>query len=305
MKSVSIITTFYNSENFISSTLNSVNQQIYNHNDIYIEYILVNDCSTDNSLNIVNDFIKNNQLNVSFKVFTTESNVGCGVARKFGIDKSIGKYLMFIDADDYYLHNDFISRAVNDIDSSNADIIEYGVRYHQMNGEYINHNVKEEIVLDDIPDVALKCLFKENIIKVNVWSKIIRKSITQKIPYSTIREFEDVDTIPKWVEIASKIIIKPTVEINYRISSNSIINKNMNKTRYLTLQTLMQYFEKYKNNRNILLAIYDRALIDLKYMLKDKTSDDEMFDEFSELNTKILSYIYPETYQNFTYNVEK
>lgn len=305
MKSVSIITTFYNSENFISSTLNSVNQQIYNHNDIYIEYILVNDCSTDNSLNIVNDFIKNNQLNVSFKVFTTESNVGCGAARKFGIDKSIGKYLMFIDADDYYLHNDFISRAVNDIDSSNADIIEYGVRYHQMNGEYINHNVKEEIVLDDIPDVALKCLFKENIIKVNVWSKIIRKSITQKIPYSTIREFEDVDTIPKWVEIASKIIIKPTVEINYRISSNSIINKNMNKTRYLTLQTLMQYFEKYKNNRNILLAIYDRALIDLKYMLKDKTSDDEMFDEFSELNTKILSYIYPETYQNFTYNVEK
>lgn len=305
MKSVSIITTVYNAEKYILYNLNSISQQVYDNNDIYVEHILVNDCSTDNSLYIINDFIKRDQSNINFKVFTTENNIGCGAARKFGIDKAVGKYLMFLDADDYYLHNDFISRAVNDIDSSNSDIIEYGVRYHQTNGNVTDHNIKTEVVLENMSDLALICLFKDNIIKINIWSKIIRKSLAQKIPYSIIREFEDVDTIPKWVASASKIIIKPTIEINYRVSSNSIINKDMTKTRYLTLKTLMQYFEQYKNNRSILLAIYDRAMIDLKYMMLNRTSDDPMFNEFSKLNTKILSYIYPETYQSFTYNLEK
>ena len=108
-KVVSIITTFYNAETYIDQALLSVvNQEI---NDTFeIEYILINDCSTDDSLKIATE-IKNNyesRKGLTIKIFTPESNLGCGGARKFGISKATGNYFMFLDADDYYINFDFV-----------------------------------------------------------------------------------------------------------------------------------------------------------------------------------------------------
>lgn len=303
MIKLSIITTFYNSEKYILKSIESINKQIYNHNKLYVEYLLINDCSTDHSLDLINDYINTHEHNVDFKIFNLEENLGCGGARKYGIEQSSGEYLMFLDSDDYYINKDFISRAIDDITINNADIVEYGVRYHTSKGEIINNKVDQPIILNRIPNIALLCLFKENIIKINVWSKIIRKSLTYRKPYSSLREFEDVDTIPYWVYYASKIVINPSVEINYRNSNNSIISSNMNNTRYLTLKTMLQYFELFKDNKDILLALYDRAMIDLKIILNNKTSDDPLFNEMSLLNTFMLSYIYPNDYQTKTFNL--
>ena len=59
MIKLSIITIYHNCENYILQAINSVNQQIYDFNNIHVEYILVNDSSTDNSKKYVQSYIKN------------------------------------------------------------------------------------------------------------------------------------------------------------------------------------------------------------------------------------------------------
>lgn len=90
---VSIIVPVYNTEKYISECLHSLIQQSYS----YIEIIVVDDGSTDNSLKILNDIsAKDNRL----KVFT-QPNQGVSAARNLALNKVTGEYVMFVDADDW------------------------------------------------------------------------------------------------------------------------------------------------------------------------------------------------------------
>ena len=128
---VSIITPYYNASKYIIETLISVSSQVHNEN-LTIEHVLINDWSSDNSKELVDNFIESqNELgnDIEYKHITTPMNLGCGGARKYGIDNSTGDYLMFVDADDYYENDDFVQRATQTIIEENADIVEFGVKY--------------------------------------------------------------------------------------------------------------------------------------------------------------------------------
>ena len=305
MDKISIITTFYNCEKFINYALSSVIKQQTN-NLINIEYILVNDCSIDNSLNIVNDFIDNNQNidNFEIKLFTPETNLGCGGARKFGIEHATGDYFMFLDADDYYINDDFILRAYQILTTEKADIVEFGVIYNDIHGNKQNLCSNEQLIFTSWHD-SLYWMFKNNTVKFNVWSKIYTRAIVESYPYDTTREYEDIRTIPIWIQNANKLVVEPTLEINYRASENSIIRNNGLKTRLGTNAAMTEICEKVKDDINIVKALYGRAMIDICAIMENKSSLNEGFDEMSKFNTKLLSYIYPDTYQEFTYNVSE
>ena len=132
---VSVITTFYNAQDYIIKCINSVNNQLINE-FFEIEFILVDDCSEDDSSRIIRIFFDlYTNKNVKSKVIKTPHNMGCGGARNFGIANSSGQYLMFLDADDYYINNDFVLRAYTMMNEHNADIIEFGLKYINKNGE--------------------------------------------------------------------------------------------------------------------------------------------------------------------------
>ena len=303
MKSkISIISTFYNAEQYLDQSIQSVLKQTCQN--INIEYILINDCSTDNSLDVAKEKIKDfEKENFSVSILTTENNLGCGGARKFGIEHATGDYFMFLDADDYYISPTFVSRAYKDITFNKADIVEYGVLYNELNGNSIYMTVKEKIVINN-GEEGVYNIFKDNKIKFNVWSKIYTRAIVESYPYSDTRTYEDIRTIPIWVKNANKIVIMPNVEINYRASSNSIIREDGLKTRIGTITAMTEMCEVFKNNRHIIKALYGRAMIDLCAVLENKTSDDPGFNELSKLNTKLLSYIYPDNYKDITFNLD-
>ena len=305
MDKVSIITTFYNCEKFINYALKSVIKQKTN-DFICIEYILVNDCSTDDSLSIAEEFAKTYKKvkNFEIKLFTPEKNLGCGAARKYGIDHATGDYFMFLDADDYYINNDFVFRAYNTITTEGADVIEYGVLYNDIHGHQQNLCLSSRAIFTDWHE-SLYWMFKNNTIKFNVWSKIYTKEIVHSFPYDTTREYEDIRTIPYWIKNAKKIIVEPSLEINYRASENTIIRDNGMRTRLGTITAMTEICELVKEDLKIVKALYNRAMIDICSVMDGKTSLDEGFDEMSKLNTKLLSYLYPNTYQNFTYNVSE
>lgn len=299
---ISIISTFYNAEQYLDQSIQSVLKQTCQN--INIEYILINDCSTDNSLDVAKEKIKDfEKENFSVSILTTENNLGCGGARKFGIEHATGDYFMFLDADDYYISPTFVSRAYKDITFNKADIVEYGVLYNELNGNSIYMTVKEKIVINN-GEEGVYNIFKDNKIKFNVWSKIYTRAIVESFPYSDTRTYEDIRTIPIWVKNANKIVIMPNVEINYRASFNSIIREDGLKTRIGTITAMTEMCEVFKNNRHIIKALYGRAMIDLCAVLENKTSDDPGFNELSKLNTKLLSYIYPDNYKEITFNLD-
>ena len=304
MNKLSIITTFFNAEKFILEAVNSINQQIID-DDLYVEYILVNDKSTDKSRQYVEEFIKSQgNKKIDFKIIEPEENLGCGGARKFGIDHATGDYFMFLDADDYYMHKDFISRAVKDIINEKADIVEYGVLFNQPNGQQINNTISQKAVLLNNPSIAEIALFKENMIKFNVWSKIYTRAIVESYPYSTVRTYEDVRTIPIWVHNANKIVIMPVTEINYRAAEGSIIRNNMVETRLGTITAISELFPLFKDDLAVLKAMYTRSMVDLEAMLHNHSSNDEGFNEMSRLNTYMLSFIFPQKYKEMTFHIE-
>lgn len=301
---VSVITTFYNAEIFILNAVNSVMQQI--HTDEFdIEYVIVDDKSPDNSRKMLEDFLSkyNNHNNINVRIIEPEENLGCGGARKFGIDNAKGDFLMFLDADDYYIKIDFVKRAYEELIKEDADIVEYGMVFNQPNGQQINSCVQQRMVVTN-PSVAEILLFKDNAIKFNVWTKIYRKTLCDQFEYSTERIFEDVRTIPVWVSLAKKIVIMPSCEVNYRAAGGSIIRDDVLKTRLGTISGIASLFERFKNDRKVLKAMYGRAMVDLTALLDGHSSNNPGFNAMSQLNTYMLKYIYPNTYKDITYNVE-
>lgn len=300
---VSIITTFYNAERFILNAIHSIRCQICPNNNFEIEYVLVDDHSPDNSRSIIENYMNGNGTNGDWKIIKPEKNLGCGGARRFGIEHATGDLFMFLDADDYYINVDFVSRAVEDIYTNNADIVEYGVIYNRSDGTQSNSTAQNKIVIEK-PNIAELALFKDNLIKFNVWSKVYKRWVVESYQYSDERTFEDVRTIPVWVWNAKKIVIMPTPEINYRAASDSIIRSDWNKTRLGTISAIASHFERFKNDRRILKAMYGRAMIDLEAMLSNKSSENPGFNEMSKLNTYMLKYIYPNDWKNLTYEIE-
>jgi len=303
MDKISIITTFYNAQKFILDAVNSINQQKIE--DIEVEYILVDDKSEDKSREMVETFInKFGNKDIDFRIIEPDENLGCGGARKFGIDHATGKYLMFLDADDYYMHKDFVNRAYHDIVENQADIVEYGILFNQPNGQQVNNTAMQKVVIENNPPMAEIALFKDNLIKFNVWSKIYTREIVDSFPYSTVRTYEDVRTIPRWIFNAKKIVVMPTTEINYRAATGSIIRNNMVETRLGTITAISELFPLFKDDMNVLKAMYGRSMVDLEAMLHNHSSNDEGFNEMSRLNTYMLSFIYPKTYKEMTFHIE-
>lgn len=93
---VSIIIPIYNVEPYIYECIDSVFKQTYSN----IEVILVDDCGTDNSMNIIQNYLFTNNI-YNYKILQHYSNKGLSAARNTGINHATGDYIYFIDSDDY------------------------------------------------------------------------------------------------------------------------------------------------------------------------------------------------------------
>jgi glycosyltransferase involved in cell wall biosynthesis len=134
MYKISVIIPVYNVENTISKAFDSIYNQSIDFQDI--EVIFVDDCSTDNSLNIIQDYASkyDNVLALSL-----EENSGyAGKPRNIGIKNASSDYVMFLDPDDQFLSN-ACEILYNAIKNYNADLVSGNyVKYE--NNEYSSMN---------------------------------------------------------------------------------------------------------------------------------------------------------------------
>ncbi|WP_060668318.1 glycosyltransferase family 2 protein [Oceanobacillus caeni] len=116
---ISVIIPVYNVEEYLEECLNSIINQTYKH----IEVIIINDGSTDNSYKVINEYANNYK---NMKVIN-QKNAGQSVARNKGMEIAKGKYIYFLDSDDYILPETF-DNLVQQLEKNNLDLIRFVAR---------------------------------------------------------------------------------------------------------------------------------------------------------------------------------
>lgn len=166
---LSVIIPVHNSENYICRCLDSVVKQSFND----FEIIIVDDGSIDNSRELIESYSLNDKRIQYFYI----KNHGASYARNYGMDRVSGKYLMFIDADDYCDINYFgnmvslIQHLDTDVAMSNYQL----VRDKNIYSNRLPRNINKNGLLDC--DKAIGLILLDTGFKGFVWNKIYKMSV--------------------------------------------------------------------------------------------------------------------------------
>ncbi|MBE7706664.1 MAG: glycosyltransferase family 2 protein [Cyanobacteria bacterium SIG30] len=134
MTKISIIIPIFNAEKYLKECLDSIVGQSLKD----IEIICIDDCSTDNSYTILQEYAQKDE---RIKILKQENNQGPGAARNRAIDVAKGKNIMFIDADDFF-EQDALANAYNQISKNNDDMVYFDLQYYdETSKEVTRHNL--------------------------------------------------------------------------------------------------------------------------------------------------------------------
>lgn len=208
---VSVIINVYNGQDFIKKCLDSVINQTYKN----LEIIIINDGSTDNTLNILKSY-KDKRI----KIITT-SNQGLSLSRNTGLDNAKGDYLFFVDADDYiendaieYLYNLCKKYNVKMSTCNSIDVYDYETK------------IKNDIELIEVKegkDLLIKILLSENR-KGTIWNKLIKKELFDNLRFEN-RLINDVVVVYKLALKVDNVVFSNQIKYYYYRHKDSIVAK--------------------------------------------------------------------------------
>lgn len=257
---VSVIVPVYNVEKYLARCLDSlVNQTLED-----IEIIIVNDGSTDNSENIIKQYLKKYS---NIKYFR-KANGGLSDARNHGLKYAKGDYVAFVDSDDY-VDNTIYEKMYkiakkNKLNIVVCDTIEvYGENnkiYKHSNFHYSDNNIKNYIIS---PPMACIRLFKREI-----FNKV---EFTKKIYY------EDLNLMPGLVNCTSKIGFIEEGLYYYVQRDNSIMKQRQYDERLLDIFTVLKnndfLKEKYQDELEYLYITHLLRSASLRFLNYDNRRD--------------------------------
>lgn len=199
MSKVSVIMPVYNAEKYLSEAIESVLKQTYAD----FELLLIDDRSTDNSKEICVEYSKKDN-----RIVLLENNSeshGPGPTRNVGLDYATGEYIYFMDADDW-IDDCLLQCAVNRMQETNADIVQFGAIY-----EWVNWNRSESygeirngvLTKDEIKEDFLS--FWKSVMS-SLWICLFRWETVKTIRFENIMYGEDssyiMDALCNTVKIA-------------------------------------------------------------------------------------------------------
>lgn len=217
-KILSIIIICYNNEKYIKNCLDSVIRKLNNN----IEIIIVDDGSTDSSYNIISKCIVNIE---NIKLISIR-NSGISIARNVGLKNAVGKYIMFIDGDDY-INIKGIEKIINYIQKNEFDLLLFNtIKYYEKTGKY----EIEKYVINDYKNVSISDLI-DNKICGRAWRFIYNKKMLDKnkLLFHKSLIYEDEEWVPRVIYYSKKIEYIDEDLYIYRKRNNSITStKSLN-----------------------------------------------------------------------------
>lgn len=243
---ISIIIPVYKVEEYLEKCIESVLKQTYTN----LQIILVDDGSPDNCGKICDEYAKKDpRIEVIHKV-----NGGLSDARNVGIAKAKGKYIGFVDSDDY-IKEDMYEILINLIKEYDADVSICNL-YDVIDGkEYIRNNengIQKYSRLEILKEVLL-----DKNIQSYAWNKLYKKELFDEIKYPIGKKYEDIGTTFYVFEKCNKIVVTSKPEYYYLKRSDSLVNNVTESTvldytdiiiqRYLYTQKNIEELRKYNN----------------------------------------------------------
>lgn len=261
---VSIIIPFCNNEKTIKQCLESALNQTYEN----IEIVLVNDGSNDNSKDLCQNIIKKHIKQNIINYFEIE-NSGVSAARNYGIKKSKGDYITFLDSDDW-LELDAVEQMIKIVEHFGADIVQSNLNKRYGDLEESFYNIKENLLVDslDVKKEVLETIISYEFSKHKykerygptrcAGGKLYNINIIEKMFETNIYLLEDAIFNYNAIENAHKIYIMKNSVYNYRITSMSASNKNS--------KDLLNQYENVLKKMSDVAGFYNlEAIVTLKF----------------------------------------
>lgn len=235
---ISIIIPMHNAEKYILSTLVSIKDQSFRD----YECIIVNDGSTDNSLSVCKDWIKNDD---RFKIYS-KNNEGVSVARNFGLKKAQGDYIHFVDADDI-LSPSLYENLINNIEeeeliafrlTKDRNLLNYQKDLHAQRATPI-----DVLSDDDIEGYTVTKFVKRNL------------ALKYHFPRNVVKG-EDIEWTCSLYQNFQTIKYLPYALYFYRIHTDNAVKKYINELRKIRkilksgyrIKKMLKTFPNYSNS---------------------------------------------------------
>ena len=231
---VSVIVPVYNAAKYLEEMVDSLSAQTLKE----IEFIFIDDCSTDNSLEILYKFEKKDTDRVV--IIKSDKNQGPGGARNIGLQYACGEYIAFADSDDYVkpeMYECMYKKAIED----DYDVVECGYFSERKNKNMMlwDKSMEGKLSYDNRVKMFITCGF--------LWSKLYKRNIiiNSQIEFIDKIQFEDVDFLNRLYCRIQKVGIVDKTLYYYRDNPESFSNKG-NKLRLF--DTNNTFSRKYLNN---------------------------------------------------------
>ncbi|MCU5701902.1 glycosyltransferase, partial [Bacillus cereus] len=230
---ISLIIPVYNAEKFLPRCLDSVKNQTYND----LEIILVNDGSTDYSGLICDEYAQKDK---RFTVIHKE-NGGVSSARNIGLDVASGKYIGFVDPDDWIETNMF-ENLYHLIEKNKADIVACGYIRETVDGIILNKNIESDVKILN-KEEALNTILNPNGFRGFLWNKLFSVDVLNKdfkmYFDENIHFCEDLLFCCQAVSNSRNIVYDSTPYYHYIIHSNNASQSQFSLKKLTALTALI------------------------------------------------------------------
>jgi len=298
---ISVIIPVYNVENYIKDCLDSiVNQSIGIEN---IEVIIVNDCTPDNSMEIVREYAKNYP---SIKILEHEVNQGLGPARNTGLKHATADYISFIDSDDFISENTY-EICLKKFEKHECDLVIYEYNYYSESDKKYPRNpsgiiFEQNKLIEDITKIP------EIIFSTSSCNKVFPKKLKNILKFPSTR-YEDMVVTTNAIFNSKKIYITNECKYYYRkreSGNKSITDDYLENTKsyrdwfiiHYQLHTLLETYPHYKSLIDWINTRDTRFFLE-KLMLKKSFSHKDRKDMFHIIK-KYMNGVEDITFDKFT-----
>ena len=275
---ISIIVPVYNVEKYVSICINSLIDQSYRN----LEIIIVDDGSTDNSGKICDSIA---QIDKRIEVIH-KKNGGQSEARNFGLEKATGKYIAFVDSDDY-VDKYFVENLYELIKKYNVDIAMCKYKDTLTDNDTIVEKEKYENIIFN-QNQAIKELLLFGNVDNYIWNKLYKREIFKNMRFEVGKTMEDLGIMYKLLYNSANIAMTDYCGYFYRKRQNStmsnvslelIVNtKNMVNKRYEELKVLKPQLVNVLNiNRLTFIKYYFEDLGKIEKINIDEFKDEYKF----------------------------
>lgn len=291
---ISIVVPVYKVEEYIQECIDSILAQDYKN----FELILVDDGSPDASGEICDHFkTVDPRINVIHK-----KNGGLSDARNAGIEAATGKYITFVDSDDF-VSKDYLSTLYNVMINESSDIVQgkytYEIEEFYQKGDIRNYSSEE----------ALRHLILFDDVEVCAWSKLYKIELFKNIRYPFGKINEDNFTTYKLIIASSKVTTISKAIYFYRYNPSGIMNGKFNPKRFDILKLKDEMIDYFKKNDKKMNYLEELNYMDMRINFRLYNFclrlgiDKEYIREISSIKDNILSYQINDKYCDKKYKI--